>query len=616
VARYSDESKERVRAAVDFAEVVGARTELRRAGVNRLTGLCPFHDERTPSFGIDPVQKVFHCFGCGEGGDVFAFVMKTESLDFPSALEVLAERAGIELEREEEDPRDAQRRERQSRLYALLERTAAYYVRMLWESDEAADARAYLSDRGLEEGVLRQFRVGYAPSAWDRVLIGSQRAGFSVGELQASGLAQRNDRGQHYDRFRARLMFPLADLRGRVIGFGARALRENQQPKYLNSSEGEVYSKGRHVYAADIARAAAAKEGAVVLCEGYTDVIALHQAGVRGAVGSMGTALTDRQAGELASLAPSVVLCLDADKAGWEAMLRAEAALRAAASSHSRALDVRVAALPAGSDPADLVLTAGADAAKALIAGAIPFAKFRVERALASGDLGSPEGRERMLGEVAGVIRPLSVGLVRDDLVQLVADRLGMTSTLIAARLSEIAVARPVRPAPPRVVAGTGGAGAAFGDDDGPSAADEAARFGHSAPAALTHREQVERGFLALCLAFPDAGAVRLADESTTTLLAAPQHRRAADHLREHLTEPLAGLPSDDDAFARLMAEIVVRAAGASEAEKSELDRTILHLELEVLNERIGAAKQEGAGVLELSLERQSLLAKMRHLNR
>src|SRR3954452_23369677 len=177
--RYTQDSRERVRDAVDFAEVVGARTELRQAGPRRMTGLCPFHEERTPSFGIDPVAKLYHCFGCGVGGDVFSFVMETEGLDFGGALESLADRYGVELEREAEDPASAARRERTDRLRALLERTAAYYVRVLWESPEAAPAREYLSGRGLEEGTLREFRVGFSPSAYDRVLAASTRAGYS-----------------------------------------------------------------------------------------------------------------------------------------------------------------------------------------------------------------------------------------------------------------------------------------------------------------------------------------------------------------------------------------------------------------------------------------------------
>ena len=170
MARYTDESKERVRAAVDMIDLVSARTELRRAGPTRYEGLCPFHDERTPSFGIHPVDKVYHCFGCGAGGDVFAYVQETEGLDFGAAIEFLADRYGVELEREHEDPQAAARRERRERLLGLLERTAAYYARYLWESEEAGDARVYLAGRGLAEETLRRFRVGYAPKPWDHMV--------------------------------------------------------------------------------------------------------------------------------------------------------------------------------------------------------------------------------------------------------------------------------------------------------------------------------------------------------------------------------------------------------------------------------------------------------------
>src|SRR4051794_20367400 len=224
--RYTDDSREKVRDAVDFAELVGAKTELKRAGARRLQGLCPFHEERTPSFGIDPVEKLYHCFGCGRGGDVFAFAMETEGLDFAGALEALADRYGVELEREAEDPRDAARRVRRERLLALLERTAAYYVRVLWESAEAAAAREYLASRGLTEGPLREFRVGFSPSRWDRVLVASRRAGYTEEELLAAGLASRPRGGRRvYDRFPGRVMVPPCGQRGRALARGPRDLR-------------------------------------------------------------------------------------------------------------------------------------------------------------------------------------------------------------------------------------------------------------------------------------------------------------------------------------------------------------------------------------------------------
>ncbi len=365
MSRFGDDARERVREAVDMIALVSERTELRRAGPDRYVGRCPFHDERTPSFGIDPFKKVYHCFGCQASGDVFTFVMETEGLDFAAALRALADRCGIELEPEGEDPAQAARRRRRERLHELLGRAADYYARYLWEAAEAEGARAYLLGRGLGEEILREFRVGYAPSAWDRILTASRRAGFSEEELLAAGLASRSRSrpGQVFDRFRERIMFPSADARGRVLGFGARAMRENQPPKYLNTSDGEIYHKRSQLFGIQLARAPAARAGRIVLVEGYTDVLALHQAGLRNAVGIMGTALTEEQVAELERVAPVLELCLDADRAGQEAMLRA------ARIAGGRKLELRVVALPEGADPAELIEREGADALRARVAG-------------------------------------------------------------------------------------------------------------------------------------------------------------------------------------------------------------------------------------------------------
>lgn len=571
MALYTPESKERVRDAVDFAEVVSARTELRRAGVNRLEGLCPFHDERTPSFGIDPVKKVYHCFGCGMGGDVFRFVQETEGLDFPAAMEALADRYGVELEREQEDPEQERRRHRRERLLELLERSAGYYARYLWEADEAANAREYLAARGLGEETLRAFRVGYSPSAWDHMLVRSRRAGFTEEELRAAGLAQRSkERGTLYDRFRGRLMFPLADARGRVLGFGARALRDNQQPKYLNSGEGEVYHKGRQLFGADLARAQAARDQLVILVEGYTDVLAMHQAGLANAVGLMGTALTEHQVAELSRLTGAdgrVVLALDADASGQEAM---ERAARVAA---GRDLDLRVVELPAGADPADLVTSEGADAMRKRVEGSMPFARFRVERVLDASDTSSADGRDRALARVREAISPLPPSALREELVRLVAGRLGLSEQLVGSLTATTGPtpAPPARPGAP-----------------GPAAAGGRARV------ALDRREQIERTFLALCIALPEAGrdALRRVDldsHFTNGLL-----RRAAAHLREHLVAPLDGIAVGDGELESLLAELSLRAAGEP-AEPATLEVQTLQLETARLEREIAMARASGS---------------------
>ncbi len=589
MARYTQDSRERVRDAVDFEELVGARTELRRAGARRLQGLCPFHDERTPSFGIDPVEKLYHCFGCGVGGDVFSFVMETEGLDFAGALESLADRYGVELEREAEDPASAARRERSDRLRALLERTAAYYVRVLWESPEAADARSYLASRGLEEGTLREFRVGLSPGAYDRVITASSRAGYSDSELLACGLAsQRRDGRGLIDRFRGRIMFPLCDERGRVLGFGARALRPDDRPKYLNSSDNEVFHKGRMVYGADLARAAAARAGRLVLVEGYTDVIALRQAGVPEVVCSMGTALTDQQVDALRRLAPTVLFCQDPDTAGQEAVKRGTTAVRALNTrTAGRGLDFRIVRLPTGKDPADVVQHDGADAMRSLLERAVPLARFEVEMALEGGNTSTTEGRDQALEAAAAAIRPLPPSVLREELVQLVAGRLGLTDSLVSSAL--LTGRRPTGPEVGAPIAANG------------------------ARAALDRREQSERAFLAYCLALPDEGEQRLAAADLHELFSAPETRRAAEYLRGRLRSPAGELPAGDEPLARLVAELVIR-AGQLEATPAKLELEALQLDLHNLDRRIATARTEGhERIHDLAAERQQVLDAIRH---
>ena len=650
--RYTDDSRERVRDAVDFAELVGARTELKPSGPRRLTGLCPFHDERTPSFGIDPVEKLYHCFGCGVGGDVFAFVMGTEGVDFGEALELLADRYGVTLERTAEDAADAARRTRRERLLGLLERTAAFYERLFWESAEAEPARAYMVERGLGEAVLRAYRVGYAPSAWDKVLVGSRRAGYSEEELLAAGLVVRGRSGGVYDRFRRRITFPLGDERGRILGFGARALGEDQQPKYLNSAEGEVFHKREQLYGLHVARAAAARAGKVVLCEGYTDVLALHQAGIENAIGVMGTAITEEQVRTLSRrVAPTLLFCLDADAAGQSAMASAAGALQA-----DRRGEVLIVGLPEGTDPADLVAERGVDAMKALLDGAQPFARFRVERALAGADLGTVAGREHALDDAARVIAELRPGVLREDLVRLVADRVAVPAELVMSA-SRGPAPRPPDPLrhgggprdpgasrTPQHVSGprgrdnsrwsAGGARTGGGrPGDGARGAGERAGFRRSdrdraaprwvddpssgedgAHALLDRRERAERAFLALCLALPEEGERRLAQADLESLFSAPATRRAAAHLRGNLHSPAAALPRDDEPLARVVAELVVRAAEL-DATPAALDLEALQLDLARLEREIAAARshEEGSRVRELAGERQRVLDVLRH---
>ncbi len=584
MALYTNESKDRVRDAVDFIELVSARTDLRRAGPARYEGLCPFHDERSPSFGIDPTQKVYYCFGCQASGDVFTFVQETEGMDFKGALEVLAERYGVELQREEDDPKEAEKRRRRERLLELLSRTASYYERFLWESEEAARAREYLLGRGLSEESLREFRVGYAPSAWDRVLLASRRGGFSEAELYATGLAQRSkENGRPYDRFRSRIMFPLADVRGKVLGFGARAMREDQRPKYLNTSDNDIYHKGLQLYGADLARAHATKAGEMILCEGYTDVIAMRQAGLRNTVGLMGTALTADQVRELARMAQTVLLALDADSAGQEAMLKA---FRLANKSK---LELRVVMLPQGADPADLIQRDGASAMQAAVKGSISFVSFRAERVLASGDPSNTEDQDRMIAELRPVFAELPPSALRMQLTRTVDSRMALREGLAEELLA-------ASPAPSRR-AGEARQGAQRPAGDGQSAPTRQPRMSE-----MTRREETERAFLALCIAAPEDGALALAGLDVDEHFSSGLLRRAARHLcagdlRSPMSEAAGAQErlEDDPQLTGLLAELVVE-AGREQADTTMLEVQRLQLELARVERQIQRARGQDGG--------------------
>jgi len=563
--------------------VVGARVELRRTGVNSYFGNCPFHDERTGSFHVRPDEKHYHCFGCGESGTAIDFVMQTEGLDFKGALESLASRFGLELQTENEDPAAAERRQRRERLYSLMRRAAAYYARYLWEAGEAAAAREYLLGRGLTEETLREFRVGFSPKTWDKLLLASRSAGYSDEELVAVGLAQRSHArpGQVYDRFRERIMFPSVDVRGRVVGFGARAMRDNQQPKYLNTSDGELYHKREQLFGIDLARVAATKAGSAILVEGYTDVLALHQAGLRNAVGIMGTSLTDQQLDVLQKIANVLDLCLDADDAGQEAMLKA------AKGADGRRLDLRVVSMPSGSDPAELIAREGADALRKLVADSRPFVAFNISRILEKADTRSAEGRDRALAEIGPLMADVPPSVVREELVRQVAGTLELTEARLAALLSE--------PGPRR--GGAAGAGQV-----------SAAPTPNGNAGLMDVAQRPERTFLALCIAFPRQGREALAAIDPDEHLSSELARRAARHLATRTDMPLTGIDPTDDELARTIADLVKRAGRPSEVGPDNLEHTRLVLELGRIERAMRRARAGRSGdVTTLARERESV---------
>jgi DNA primase len=554
---FTKESIERVKDAVDMVELVGARTELRRAG-GRMVGLCPFHDERTPSFSVNVEQKLYHCFGCGEGGDAIGFVQQTEALDFPGAVEFLATRYGVELKREEEDPQAEERRRRRERLLKLLERATIFYERYLWEAAEAEPARRYLAGRGLSEQVLRDFRIGYAPKAWDRVITAAQRDGFTEQELAGAGLGRRGRQGGFGDLFRGRIIFPLAEARGRVLGFGARAMRDDQRPKYMNTPEGDLYHKRRQLFGVDRARAAIAKARQVIVVEGYTDVLALHAGDVQQAVAIMGTALTPEQFAELARAAGqdgTVVLALDADRAVLDAMMRA------ARAAEEKRIELMVIELPAGKDPADLVAEGGPEAFTQLLERAISVPEFQTRRVLADADLSTPHGRDRALEAVRPILTGVRRPATRNELVSYVSDRLDLPPSNVVTD-----IAQPVATA--ATVPTT------------------------QAVQPLDAMARAERSFLAQCVGRGDLGhryLLRLTDEHLTST----PLREAREWLKGHFDAPLAGLESEDPTLAALVTDVVAL-ADEEPATDPVLRLSFFQLELRRIERALRHAEREG----------------------
>jgi DNA primase len=588
MALISPESLERVKQTADIVEVISTHTDLRRQGA-RWVGLCPFHEERTPSFSVDAQEKLYHCFGCGVGGDVIKFVEEKEGMGFAESVELLADRYGVELEREQEDPRAEARRQQRRRLEQLLERTAGYYANYLWESEEAGKAREYLAERGLGEEVLRAFGVGYAPSAWDKILVRGQQAGFSVAELRGVGLAQRGRSGGEYDRFRSRIMFPIRDRRGRTLGFGGRAMRSDQGAKYVNTAETDFFHKSQMLYGVDLAKAAIAKAGRAVVVEGYTDVLALRQAGVEEAVGVMGTAITDEQVATLSGMVDEVVLALDADSAGQEAMLRAQRV------ASGRKMRLRVAAMPAGVDPAEMMAEAdGPERFRALVEAAVGLSDFQVGLVLDGTDVGSPAARDRALDEVAPVLAGMGESASRDDLVRRVAERLDLEPAMVMGR---VVAARPP----------TGGAG------------EPALARAREAPlpepprrtVELTSRERRERALLAMCITLPEEGRGYL-DRLTESHLS-PTGRRAAAWLGENLDDPASNLPEDAE-LSGLVTELVMLASDQP-ASPEAMELNFLQLEQRRLEDEIAAAGERGdyERRASLSRERAELVEKAAH---
>lgn len=432
MARIPDEDVRRVREATDLVALVSERVVLKQKG-RLFWGCCPFHSEKTPSFKVDPGTQLWHCFGCGEGGDAIGFLMKSENADFADAVRILAERAHIEIAEET----GGVPRGHRERLIAANEAAAAFYHDCLTRSrDEASQhARAYLGGRGFGSEVAKSWQLGFAPGH-GTLTVQLGKEGFSAAEIVEANLGLAADDGRVRDRFYDRVMFPIRDLHGRVVAFGGRVLGKGE-PKYLNTQETPVFHKSANLYGIDCAKARITSTGTAVVVEGYTDVIAMHEAGFQNAVATLGTSLTREHVRLLSRFARRVVYLFDGDAAGLRAADRAlefvgsESTVEAGSSR----IDLFAAVIPEGMDPADILGKRGAEALQAVIDGAVPLLRFGIDRRLARWDLDRPEEREKALTEAVQLLVPIRDSLTAQDYVAYIAGALFVDPDLVGARL-------------------------------------------------------------------------------------------------------------------------------------------------------------------------------------
>ena len=449
---YSQQLLDEIRSRADILEIVGQVVKLKRTGEN-WKGLCPFHTEKTPSFTVNPKRNIYHCFGCGAGGDAFSFLMRQERVAFPEAVRTLADRAGVAL------PDAGQRApEVDGKLEALrraMALAAEFYTRSLWEPG-GEKPRAYLEQRGVDPEVAKRFGLGYAPESWNALLGVMARQGIGEDVLVQAGLilARQNGPG-FYDRFRGRLLFPIRDVQGRVVAFGGRAL-SGEEPKYLNSPETPLYVKGQMLYALDVARIAMRERSRAIIVEGYLDCLMAHQHGFGETVAALGTAFTPAQLGLLRRYADEVVALFDADAAGQKASTRLEEMMndvmdlqnlgwsvaRTGGFEKAGHLPIRVALLPAGHDPDSLLRAEGAAALTARLDAARPLLSFVLEKAFADEDLTTSRGRANAHARVALILSKVANAEEATALAREAARQLGVDSTQLWIEAQQLQGAR------------------------------------------------------------------------------------------------------------------------------------------------------------------------------
>ena len=431
MAKIREQDIDELRERANIVDLISGYSRLKKTGGHTFKGLCPFHTEKTPSFTVDAAKGLWHCFGCGEGGNVYQFVQRAESLPFPEAVEWLADKAGFQLTYEEMRPGESRNAGLRGRLIDAHEAAARFFHDTLMTASEADQARGYLQRRGFGPEVAQRWLLGYAPGR-NALCSHLLKKGFSERELEQADLARRSERdGSLYDTFRTRITFPTWDLQGRVVAFGARALGD-QQPKYLNSSETPVFSKSRVIYGLNRAKTTLARsDDPAIVVEGYTDVIALHEAGIREAVATNGVALGETHFEQIKKFTQRAVLMLDADDAGRGATERSFGI-------HQRiGLEVLVAPLPAGRDPADVAQEDGPEAIHKVIEGARPLLEFKLDQTISKLRLDTPEARSRAVSEVAKVLGLQPDPIARHEYVFVAARRIGVDAEVIQRALND-----------------------------------------------------------------------------------------------------------------------------------------------------------------------------------
>lgn len=435
---------EQVKDRIDILDVVSGYVTLSKAG-QHFKGLCPFHSEKTPSFTVSSSRQIFHCFGCGAGGNVFSFLMKIEGTSFPETVRELARKAGIAVPEAAPGGRPSPDGGSREKLERLNEAAQAWFVRNLHEGEGGASARAYLDERGMGQATLHTFGFGYAPQAWDGLLKHLLKEGFTLPDLVAGGLITQKESGGrnpkdvsgYYDKFRQRVMFPICDLRKKVIGFGGRILGEGM-PKYLNSPETPLFNKGRALYLLEKARESAGKLDRLVIVEGYFDAIALHQAGITNVVATLGTALTPDHVRTIRRYVTKVVLLFDPDEAG------VRAALRTLDLFVDSGIGVTVVSLPGGDDPDTFIRKQGPEVFARLQEQAPSLLDFSVAHSLEKAGSSSIEDRIRSVDEILRILQKTSHRLAKEECLKLVAERLGINQSRLIERYPEL-IAREER---------------------------------------------------------------------------------------------------------------------------------------------------------------------------